>query len=42
MKPDFTKIDYTPSTHTVPAAPQGPVWTTLERIPVKPLYTPAA
>src|SRR5215471_2051496 len=41
MKPDFTKIDYKPSTQAAAAAPQGPVWTTLERIPVKPRYTAA-
>src|SRR5215475_527294 len=41
MKPDFTKIDYKPSTQPAAAAPQGPVWTTLECIPVKTRYTAA-
>src|ERR1051326_8560848 len=42
MKPDFSKIDYRP--HFDAAAPassgaESPVWTTLERIPVKAVYT---
>ena len=42
MKPDFSKIDFDPK--PIAAAPaalddSGPIWTTLERIPVKPYYT---
>src|SRR5262252_282521 len=42
MKPDFSKIDYKPSASaTSPGsdAAESPAWTTLERIPVKPVYT---
>jgi methylmalonyl-CoA mutase len=39
MKPDFTKIAYTPRMQASTCAQPGPAWMTAERIPVKPLYT---
>jgi methylmalonyl-CoA mutase len=44
MKPDFSKIEYKPQMKAATPQTRGaesPVWTTLERIPVKAVYTAA-
>ncbi len=42
MKPDFSQIEYRPRANAAASGIEGaesPVWTTLEGIPVKPVYT---
>ncbi len=41
MRPDFSKIDWIPPAAAGAAPVAGPVWSTNEQIPVKPLYTAA-